>query len=629
MTGDPSSKNILIMDDDAIFRKLIKRILEKDGFRVREAKTGRAAWSALNEELPDLVVVDGELPDTDGIFWIGECRKRGYKMAIIFASSLWRERQVHDYLKNELGVALVLHKPIVTSEFGSQVMKVLKLNIEASKPSSFAEKLKELNRQYAISLKDELEQLTSEMRVAREEAFSPNVLNPLIARSHRLRGSSPSFGFTEIGREMGILEDHCRECLASCSEPDWPLLELTVGNAVSLAGASWDENEAPVPVTRDSRRQVAMVIETDPQFLDKMARFGEANNILILNVDSADAAIDIARLNHPNLIVANTEICVNPGGSNLMQKLHNLLGGDNYAVVRIMDDGDLSPSNFMGISLERSLDEAELAPVLLELLEVSRQSREHILIVDDDTHFLELASETLISHGFTTTVTDDPIQLETLLEKHEPDLILLDVELPGVSGFDLCQRLRNTSKWQSIPIFILSVHNDPDTRVTAFHSGADDYIAKPIVGKELVARIEVRLERRRFLGRYQEALCKAEQAEKNLAAIFNKLESGVLIVDHNGDVTLANPLFGDYFQVEPGAVLGRKWESVLSIGDEDLAHVKAMLALPTAQRTAIHLKIASRHLELDVQDDPRNPNGRILYFKDVTELTLLRERASS
>jgi DNA-binding response OmpR family regulator len=76
-----------------------------------------------------------------------------------------------------------------------------------------------------------------------------------------------------------------------------------------------------------------------------------------------------------------------------------------------------------------------------------------------------------------------------------PDLLILDIEMPHINGFELCQVLRSNPRWQHLPIVFLSVHRDAAKQNQAFAMGADDYITKPIQGENLVLRIQNRLKR--------------------------------------------------------------------------------------------------------------------------------------
>jgi DNA-binding response OmpR family regulator len=90
---------------------------------------------------------------------------------------------------------------------------------------------------------------------------------------------------------------------------------------------------------------------------------------------------------------------------------------------------------------------------------------------------------------------DNPNQFWTTLEQAKPDLLILDVEMPDFNGIELCQVVRNDPDWSDLPILFLSAHTDADTIYQVFTAGADDFVNKPIVGPELVARILNRIDR--------------------------------------------------------------------------------------------------------------------------------------
>lgn len=116
----------------------------------------------------------------------------------------------------------------------------------------------------------------------------------------------------------------------------------------------------------------------------------------------------------------------------------------------------------------------------------------HIMIVEDEEEMRDLISMYLQNSGFRTSVAEDYKQLEEAIPVHQPDLILLDIMLPGVDGFQICERLRKES---SLPIIFLSAKGEEWDKVKGLGLGADDYIVKPFSPGELVARIEAVLRR--------------------------------------------------------------------------------------------------------------------------------------
>ena len=118
-----------------------------------------------------------------------------------------------------------------------------------------------------------------------------------------------------------------------------------------------------------------------------------------------------------------------------------------------------------------------------------------IMLVDDDSLYLQQLVQLLQPWHFQITPLANSKRFWTLFTQTMPDVIVLDIEMPGVNGFELCKVLRSHPRWQHVPIIFLSVHGDPDSQSRAFAVGADDYITKPIQGQNLVFRILNRLKR--------------------------------------------------------------------------------------------------------------------------------------
>lgn len=138
------------------------------------------------------------------------------------------------------------------------------------------------------------------------------------------------------------------------------------------------------------------------------------------------------------------------------------------------------------------------ASVLAAVTQVLQQSHivsAKILVVDDDPQLLDILRTLLAPWGFILTLLDDPQHFWTTLEETNPDLLILDLEMPRLSGIDLCQVVRNDPHWSELPVLFLSAYRDMETVTSVFKAGADDYVNKPVLEPELMARIFNRLER--------------------------------------------------------------------------------------------------------------------------------------
>ena len=117
-----------------------------------------------------------------------------------------------------------------------------------------------------------------------------------------------------------------------------------------------------------------------------------------------------------------------------------------------------------------------------------------VMIVDDDVDLLRLLPSQLKFWGFKLTTLDDPRQFWDVLQAVEPDLLILDIEMPYLSGIELCQVLRTHPFWYKLPILYLSIHTSAIIREKFINSGADELLHKPVASKQLANRIIYHLE---------------------------------------------------------------------------------------------------------------------------------------
>ena len=123
----------------------------------------------------------------------------------------------------------------------------------------------------------------------------------------------------------------------------------------------------------------------------------------------------------------------------------------------------------------------------------SARDMKKILLVDDDPELRQLLATYFGRHGFDTLLLPDTRQLDVFLDKYQPQLIVLDLMMPGEDGLAACRRLR--ARGETRPIIMLTARDEPVDRVIGLEMGADDYVGKPFDPRELVARIEAVLRR--------------------------------------------------------------------------------------------------------------------------------------
>jgi len=149
--------------------------------------------------------------------------------------------------------------------------------------------------------------------------------------------------------------------------------------------------------------------------------------------------------------------------------------------------------------LQQPVTATQVLEAVNQLLQNTRLTKATVMIVDDDPQVLMALQRLLIPWGLYVSVLDNPLLFLDTLEATPPDILVLDVEMPHISGIELCQVVRNEPRWSGLPILFLTAYTDAEIMHRVFAAGADDYVRKPIVGPELVNRIFNRLERSRLL----------------------------------------------------------------------------------------------------------------------------------
>lgn len=115
--------------------------------------------------------------------------------------------------------------------------------------------------------------------------------------------------------------------------------------------------------------------------------------------------------------------------------------------------------------------------------------KKHILVVDDEIGALTLIGIMLERGGFSVLKAKDARSALAILDQNTPDLIILDVMMPGMNGIDLCRAIRERNDTDHTPVLILSARGDAESIMRGMEAGANDYLPKPILHHDLVAKV--------------------------------------------------------------------------------------------------------------------------------------------
>ena len=189
-----------------------------------------------------------------------------------------------------------------------------------------------------------------------------------------------------------------------------------------------------------------------------------------------------------------------------------------------------------------------------------------ILIIDDKPDTLLLLRELLSSRLYEVVSTTDPYEAMELVVSEKPDLILMDVLMPGMSGYELCRKLKGDPQTRLIPVVMITGLSDRDDRIRGIEAGADDFLSKPLYPEELFARVKSLLKLKEFTD-------ELENAEAVLVALALGIEA-------------RDPYTGDHcerlarYAVDLGRHLGLDDESLVALKRGGYLHDLGKVSIP-------------------------------------------------
>jgi two-component system, OmpR family, alkaline phosphatase synthesis response regulator PhoP len=213
-------------------------------------------------------------------------------------------------------------------------------------------------------------------------------------------------------------------------------------------------------------------------------------------------------------------------------------------------------------------------------------AEEKILIVDDEANIRELIGFNLKKEGYDIFTAGDGLSAIKIIKEEKPALILLDLMLPGMNGFEVCKEVRKDSELSSTPIIILSAKDAEFDKVLGLELGADDYMTKPFSVRELVARVKA------VLRRTSPAADGTRFTFLNISVDFDKHE--VKKDGHKVDLTLKEFELLEILVKNKGRVMTRDFLLDKVWGYEYAGETRTV---------DVHI----RHLRQKIEDDDKNP----------------------
>ncbi|HEX7241676.1 MAG TPA: response regulator, partial [Longimicrobiaceae bacterium] len=257
---------------------------------------------------------------------------------------------------------------------------------------------------------------------------------------------------------------------------------------------------AAPPPPAPGGRPLLRVVDDDEVVARVLAEAGERRGLEVASASGPAAARERLAARRPDAVLLDLSFAAGEeDGHDFLAELERLAPGVPVLVVTgrgsLVDRVRALQLGARGF-LRKPFDPARAVEAAARLVPgLNPAAAVHVLAVDDDPQILDALGALLEPHGIRVHGVGNPLRFWTALEETSPDLVVLDVDMPHLGGIELCRVLRSDVRRAALPVLFLTASTSADTVYRVFAAGADDYVSKPIVGPELVARIRNRLER--------------------------------------------------------------------------------------------------------------------------------------
>lgn len=231
-----------------------------------------------------------------------------------------------------------------------------------------------------------------------------------------------------------------------------------------------------------------LLFSNDAIWVDEFKHVAHPAGYRVLSTDDPTGARRLYALEDPAAVVLDLA----EGAQEAVALVHDL-SGRGQPLLALLDPGVVARLGCK--TLTKPVAPALLLDALQAPAQVDQMAQRRVLAVDDDPLVLETVATLLTSLNVEMHTLEEPLTFWETLQKVKPDLVILDVDLPYVSGIELCRAMRAEPKLAHIPVIFMSAYNDSDTVHRVFLAGGDDYVFKPVVGPELITRVRNRLMR--------------------------------------------------------------------------------------------------------------------------------------
>ncbi|MFA6012376.1 MAG: diguanylate cyclase [Desulfobacteraceae bacterium] len=266
-----------------------------------------------------------------------------------------------------------------------------------------------------------------------------------------------------------------------------------------------------------------------------------------------------------------------------------------------------------------------------------------ILVVDDRIQNIELLEAYLVPQGYEVITAEDGEEALGKLSGNQIDLILLDVMMSGMDGFEVTRRVRQDNEHRMLPIILITTLRESEDRIKGIEAGCDDFISKPFDKMALLARVRSLLKVKTYhdmMSDYRKKLevskISADEAHEYAESIINTVREPLIVLDHDLRVVKASRSFYDVFRVKREETMGKL---IYDLGNKqwDIPNLRDLLETILPQKTTFDnyevehdfATIGRRMMLLNARQIQRGPEKEriiLLAIEDITERKLAEEK---
>lgn len=376
-------------------------------------------------------------------------------------------------------------------------------------PETWDKTFQELKNQYLLRSSERLDQIGELLNSLAKSPADITLLRDLMRQFHWLAGSGSIYGFPQITKLGTHGEEFCEQLLRAnraLTRSDWDKCKaLLDALRVTFSGDDDPQRqtiEKAIPKSEYDGAEILFVDSDQSNFLF-LAKILEDQGMNVRNMKTALNTLENCSLKMPQAVIIALPL-PDATGYELVERIRSMQNGQDPVIFFVgAKSGFLDKVQAIHCGadgfFQMPVDWESVEKRLKYLLDRGKPQNFRILSVEDDPDQAYFIRYVLESAGYRVHHIADPMQFEEALLSFNPDLVMLDILLPGMTGYELARYLRQDERWATMPILFLTTQNQLEAHIESARAGADDHLVKPVAPALLLSATASRLERARFL----------------------------------------------------------------------------------------------------------------------------------